>query len=62
MGRRLRLTQDVRIEVMRPADVERLQEPMCPEPDVSSLLSVILQHHSRSMALWASIGRRFVVQ
>ena len=31
MGRRLRLTQDVRIEVMRPADVERLQEPMCPE-------------------------------
>lgn len=42
MGRRLRLTQDVRIEVMRPADVERLQEPMCPEPDVSSLLSVIL--------------------
>ena len=27
--------QDVKIEVMRPADVEKLKEPMCPEPDVS---------------------------
>ena len=29
------VTQDVKIEVMRPADVERLKEPMCPQPDVS---------------------------
>ena len=33
-GRRIRVTQDVRIEVMKLQDVERLAEPMCPEPDV----------------------------
>ena len=37
-GRRIRVVQDVRIEVMRPQDVERLAEPMCPEPDVRRLL------------------------
>lgn len=33
-GRRIRVVQDVRIEVLKPQDVERLAEPMCPEPDV----------------------------
>lgn len=33
-GRRIRVVQDVRIEVMKPQDVDRLAEPMCPEPDV----------------------------
>jgi HUS1 checkpoint protein len=33
-GRHIRVTQDVRIEVLKPQDVERLAEPLCPEPDV----------------------------
>lgn len=33
-NRRVRVTQDIRIEVMKLQDVERLQEPLCPEPDV----------------------------
>jgi HUS1 checkpoint protein len=36
-GRKVRVTHDVRIEVMKPADMERLSEPMCPEPDVSPM-------------------------
>jgi len=38
MGRRVRVAHDVRIEVMRPQDVARLKEPMCPEPEVHILL------------------------
>ena len=34
LGRRVSVSHDVRIEVMRPTDVERLSEPLCPEPDV----------------------------
>jgi HUS1 checkpoint protein len=34
VGRKVRVAHDVKIEVMRPADVERLSEPLCPEPDV----------------------------
>ncbi|KAH7928104.1 cell cycle checkpoint [Leucogyrophana mollusca] len=37
-GRRVRVAHDVRIDVMRPADVEKLREPLCPEPDVHILL------------------------
>lgn len=37
-NRRVRVTQDIRIEVMKLQDVERLQEPLCPEPDVHILL------------------------
>lgn len=33
-GRMVRVGHDVRIEVMKPGDVQRLTEPMCPEPDV----------------------------
>ena len=33
-GRAVRVGHDVRIEVMKPSDVNRLTEPMCPEPDV----------------------------
>ena len=36
-GRRVRVAHDVKIEVMKPSDVARLTEPMCPEPDVSLL-------------------------
>lgn len=34
MGRRVAVVHDVRIEVMKPADVARLREPLCPEPEV----------------------------
>ena len=33
-GRKVRVTHDVRIDVMRPAEVDKLREPLCPEPDV----------------------------
>ena len=33
-GRMVRVGHDVRIEVMKPSDVNKLTEPMCPEPDV----------------------------
>lgn len=36
VGRKVRVAHDVKIEVMRPVDVERLREPLCPEPDVRS--------------------------
>ncbi|KAG5641904.1 hypothetical protein DXG03_003991 [Asterophora parasitica] len=38
VGRKVRVSHDVKIEVMRPADVARLAEPMCPEPDLHILL------------------------
>lgn len=34
IGHRLRIAQDVKIEVLKPADVAKLTEPLCPEPDV----------------------------
>ncbi|KAE9401025.1 cell cycle checkpoint [Gymnopus androsaceus JB14] len=38
VGRKVRIGHDVKIEVMKPADVARLTEPMCPEPDIHVLL------------------------
>ncbi|KAG6901958.1 hypothetical protein C0995_006187 [Termitomyces sp. Mi166 len=38
VGRKVRVSHDVKIEVMRPADVAKMNEPMCPEPDVHILL------------------------
>ncbi|KAJ7593722.1 checkpoint protein Hus1/Mec3 [Mycena floridula] len=38
MGKRVRVAHDVRVEVMKQDDVERLREPMCPEPDTHVLL------------------------
>jgi HUS1 checkpoint protein len=32
-GKRMKVTQDVKIEVMKP-DTLKLNEPLCPEPDV----------------------------
>ncbi|KAH7884793.1 cell cycle checkpoint [Phlebopus sp. FC_14] len=37
-GRKVRVAHDVRIDVMRPTEVERLREPLCPDPDVQILL------------------------
>ena len=35
VGRKVRVAHDVKIEVLKAADVEKLSEPMCPEPDAS---------------------------
>jgi HUS1 checkpoint protein len=42
LGKSVKVSHDVVIEVMKPADIERMTEPLCPEPDVSVqwLLSV----------------------
>ncbi|KAJ7149887.1 checkpoint protein Hus1/Mec3 [Mycena crocata] len=37
-GRMVRVAHDVKIDVMKPADVANLKEPMCPEPDVHIIL------------------------
>lgn len=39
-GRRVNVAHDVRIEVMKPADVAKITEPRCPEPDVRALCCV----------------------
>lgn len=33
-GRKVRVSHDVRIDVMRPSEVDKLREPLCPEPEV----------------------------
>lgn len=33
-GNKMRVAHDVKIQVMKPADVAKLSEPLCPEPDV----------------------------
>ncbi|KAG6816673.1 hypothetical protein H0H87_004033 [Tephrocybe sp. NHM501043] len=38
VGHKVRVSHDVKIEVMRPADVAKMNEPMCPEPDLHILL------------------------
>ncbi|KAF9223304.1 cell cycle checkpoint [Gyrodon lividus] len=37
-GRKVRVAHDVRIDVMRPSEVEKLREPLCPDPDATILL------------------------
>ena len=44
------VTQDVKIEVMRPADVEMMKEPMCPEPDVSHIFLLTLTTISTTLS------------
>jgi len=46
-GRKVRVAHDVRIDVMRPTEVEKLHEPLCPEPDVG--LCFIPPFRKRSM-------------
>ncbi len=38
IGRRVQVSHDVSITVMRPLEVSKLVEPLCPDPDVSSLV------------------------
>ncbi|ETW82603.1 hypothetical protein HETIRDRAFT_57794 [Heterobasidion irregulare TC 32-1] len=42
-GGGMKVTHDVRIEVLKPAEVERLREPLCPEPDIHILLPPLLK-------------------
>ncbi|KZV79678.1 cell cycle checkpoint [Exidia glandulosa HHB12029] len=37
-GSRMNIVHDVRVAVQRPADVARMKEPLCPEPDVHVVL------------------------
>jgi HUS1 checkpoint protein len=37
VGRRVKVTHDVLVDVLKPHEVARLIEPLCPEPDVSSI-------------------------
>jgi len=41
-GHRVRVAHDVRIEVLKPADVAKMTEPLCPTPDVRFLFSFLL--------------------
>lgn len=43
-GARLEIVQDVLIKVLKPAEIERIKEPLCPEPDVSSTVSRRYSH------------------
>ena len=38
IGNKMRVAHDVKIQVMKPADVAKLLEPMCPEPDVCAIV------------------------
>ncbi len=44
VGRRVKVTHDVKIEVMRPSDVDKLSEPMCPEPDVRPIQGMLFSN------------------
>ncbi|CAL1715890.1 unnamed protein product [Somion occarium] len=37
-GKPVKITHDIRIELMRPEEVDKLAEPMCPEPQVQIIL------------------------
>jgi HUS1 checkpoint protein len=43
-GRKVRVAHDVRIDVMRPTESDKLHEPRCPDPEVSArLISTYLE-------------------
>ncbi|KAG1778990.1 cell cycle checkpoint [Suillus placidus] len=42
-GRKVRVAHDVRIDVMRPAEGDKLHEPRCPDPEVHVLLPPLLK-------------------
>ncbi|KAL0062647.1 Checkpoint protein hus1 [Marasmius tenuissimus] len=48
VGRKVRVAHDVKIEVLKAMDVEKLREPMCPEPDTHILLPPL--HKLRTIA------------
>ncbi|KAI0077802.1 cell cycle checkpoint [Panus rudis PR-1116 ss-1] len=42
-GKQVKITHDVCIEIMRPNDVEKLVEPMCPEPEVQIIMPDLIK-------------------
>lgn len=46
MGRAVRIAHDVRVEILKREDVSRLEEPMCPEPQVHILLPPLAKMRS----------------
>ncbi|KAH9481907.1 Checkpoint protein hus1 [Psilocybe cubensis] len=42
-GQQVRVVHDVKIEVMKPADVDKMQEPLCPKADLLILLPSLLK-------------------
>ncbi|KAG2086745.1 cell cycle checkpoint [Suillus cothurnatus] len=42
-GRKVRVAHDVRIDVMRPTESDKLHEPRCPDPEVHVLLPPLLK-------------------
>ncbi len=47
LGKSMRVSHDVKIEVMKPTDVASLKEPMCPDPDVSTLYIASIYSNER---------------
>ncbi|KJA25078.1 hypothetical protein HYPSUDRAFT_65028 [Hypholoma sublateritium FD-334 SS-4] len=70
VGHKIRVAQDVKIEVMKPADVAKLAEPLCPEPDLHILLPALqklriiverLRPMSDVLAVQANNNKRLVM-
>jgi len=70
VGHKLRVAHDVRIEVMKPADVAKMTEPLCPTPDLHILLPPLqkmrtiverLRPMSDVLAFQANNNKRLVV-
>ena len=55
VGHKLRIAHDVRIEVMKPADVAKMTEPLCPTPDVRFLLANGISDHEGNPDLFGFI-------
>lgn len=51
-GRKVRVAHDVRIDVMRPTEVEKLHEPLCPEPDVRHTHFIIFLPSRESSSIY----------
>ena len=45
VGRIVRVTHDVKVDVMRPVDVANLIEPMCPQPNVCHSIPSFFHTH-----------------
>lgn len=53
VGRRVKVTHDVLVDVLKPHEVARLIEPLCPEPDVSSFVLPYNKGHGTHVTLVA---------
>ena len=51
-GRMVRVGHEVRIEVMKPSDVKKLAEPLCPEPDVRCFAFRVADRDAESPSFW----------